>query len=230
MDVNSIKCIEFHQGKLRLGLCNDDQKPRHQKWKFEAYNPNLINSKEHPSLIPSRILEWHKNYSIHDMPFPTMPPIVQNRNNISLDEDETIAETTPVPDTTPETTKKEDPEILEIKAVETPILNETKVAAASQIKQQKLENNQNKNLTTTFSGGIARPAEGINTNSSNLPTMDPTRPTDPSVPAPTKTTTTTTTTTSTTTSTSKPIPIPEPTKPPIPHPRNSSQSNTQPFT
>ncbi|EFX62651.1 hypothetical protein DAPPUDRAFT_336651 [Daphnia pulex] len=25
MDVNSIKCIEFHQGKLRLGLCNDDR-------------------------------------------------------------------------------------------------------------------------------------------------------------------------------------------------------------
>ncbi|EFX80245.1 hypothetical protein DAPPUDRAFT_103708 [Daphnia pulex] len=107
MDVNSIKCIEFQQGKLRLGLCNDDQKPRHQKWKFEAYNPNLINSEEHPSLIPSRILEWHKNFSIHDMPFPTMPPIFQNRNNMSLIEDETIPETTPVPDTTTETNKEE---------------------------------------------------------------------------------------------------------------------------
>jgi hypothetical protein len=74
------------------------------------------------------------------MPFPTMPPIFQNRNNMSLIEDETIPETTPVPDTTTETNKEETtpvpdtatetnreeyPEILEIKAVETPIINET---------------------------------------------------------------------------------------------------------
>jgi hypothetical protein len=110
MEVNSIKCIEFRKGKLRLGLCNDNQKPRHQKWKFEAYNPNLINSTEHPRLTPSRILEWHKNYSIHDLPFPTMPPIIQNQNNISLIEDET----------TPETTTEENLETLEIKAIETP--------------------------------------------------------------------------------------------------------------
>ncbi|EFX60633.1 hypothetical protein DAPPUDRAFT_276413 [Daphnia pulex] len=52
---------------------------------------------------------------------------------MSLIEDETIPETTPVPDTTTETNKEEYPEILEIKAVETPTINETKVAAASQI-------------------------------------------------------------------------------------------------
>jgi hypothetical protein len=117
-----------------------------------------------------------------------MPPIVQNQNNMSLIEDETTPVTTPVPDTTTEATKEEDPERSEIRTIGAPITNETKIVAASQTKQQNSEN-QHHDLTIIFPNEIPIPATGIKENARNIPTTNPKGPTAPPIPEPTRPTT-----------------------------------------
>jgi hypothetical protein len=77
MELHSLRCIENLKGRLYLGRCNDDQKPRSQKWKFEYHSPMLVNSTDSPRLTPSVMLEWHRNFSIYAMPFPPLTPIIQ---------------------------------------------------------------------------------------------------------------------------------------------------------
>ncbi|EFX64632.1 hypothetical protein DAPPUDRAFT_118008 [Daphnia pulex] len=103
MELHSLQCIENNKGRLQLGLCNDDQKPRSQKWKFEYHSPMLMNSTASPRLTPSVILEWHRNLSVYEIPFPPLPPIIQRANTIEtpIDEPDT---TTTTPKTTTSTT------------------------------------------------------------------------------------------------------------------------------
>ena len=97
MELHSIGCLGNYNGKIQLGLCNDDQKPRNQKWKFEYHSPMLVNSTDAPRLTPAIILQWHRNFSIHDMPFPPLPKIIERLNTI-----ETIDESNPSPVITPD--------------------------------------------------------------------------------------------------------------------------------
>jgi hypothetical protein len=75
MELNSLLCIENDKGRLNLGLCNKDQKPRNQKWKFEYHSPMLVNLTDSPHLTPSVILELYRNLSFYAILFPPMPPI-----------------------------------------------------------------------------------------------------------------------------------------------------------
>jgi hypothetical protein len=89
MEVQSIKCLEKrdagHQWQLRLGPCNADQESKHQKWKFEFYNPHYTNSTKLTRLTPITILNWHRNYSIYDIPFPPSPDIIRKNWNSQYD-------------------------------------------------------------------------------------------------------------------------------------------------
>jgi hypothetical protein len=89
MDVQSIKCLEKHnaghQWQLRLGPCNADQESKHQKWKFEFYNQHYTNSTKLTRLTPITILNWNRNYSIYDIPFPPYPGIIQRKWNSQYD-------------------------------------------------------------------------------------------------------------------------------------------------
>ena len=84
MEVQSIKCLEKHdaghQWQLRLGPCNADQESKHQKWK-EFYDPHYTNSTKLTRLTPMTILDWHRNYSIYDIPFPPSPEIILRKWN-----------------------------------------------------------------------------------------------------------------------------------------------------
>ncbi|EFX61467.1 hypothetical protein DAPPUDRAFT_121798 [Daphnia pulex] len=105
MELHSLRCIENNKGRLYLGRCNDDQKPRSQKWKFEYHSPMLVNSTNSPRLTPSVMLEWHRNLSIYAIPFPPLPPIIQRANTIEppIDEEDNTR-TTPKPTTSTTTT------------------------------------------------------------------------------------------------------------------------------
>jgi hypothetical protein len=89
MEVQSIKCLEKHdaghQWQLRLGPCNADQESKHQTWKFEFYNPHYTNSTKLTRLTQITILDWHRNYSIYDIPFPPYPDIIQRKWNSQYD-------------------------------------------------------------------------------------------------------------------------------------------------
>jgi hypothetical protein len=93
MELQSVKCIENKKGRLYLGYWNDDQKQRNQKWKFEFHNPMLINSTDTPRMAASAILQWHRNFSIHNIPFPPLPPIIQHPDTTIM----SIAELTTPP-------------------------------------------------------------------------------------------------------------------------------------
>ncbi|EFX61473.1 hypothetical protein DAPPUDRAFT_121776 [Daphnia pulex] len=95
MELHSLRCIENNKGRLYLGRCNDDQKPRSQKWKFEYHSPMLVNSTDSPRLTPSVMLEWHRNLSIYAIPFPPLPPIIQRANTIEppIDEEDNTTTT-----------------------------------------------------------------------------------------------------------------------------------------
>jgi hypothetical protein len=89
MEIRSIKCLEKHDAgyrwQLRLGPCNADQESKHQKWKFEFYNPHYTNSTKLTRLTPITILDWHRNYSIYDIPFPPYPDIIRRKWNSQYD-------------------------------------------------------------------------------------------------------------------------------------------------
>ena len=89
MEIQSIKCLEKHDAghkwQLRLGPCNADQESKHQKWKFEFYNPHYTNSTKLTRLTPITILDWHRNYSIYDIPFPPYPDIIRRKWNSQYD-------------------------------------------------------------------------------------------------------------------------------------------------
>ncbi|EFX64450.1 hypothetical protein DAPPUDRAFT_118161 [Daphnia pulex] len=108
MELHSLLCIENNKGQLKLGHCNDDQKPRNQEWKFEYHSPMLVNSTASPCLTPSVILEWHRNLSIYAIPFPPLPPIIQRANTIEtpIDEPDTTTKTTAASSKTTTTTPK----------------------------------------------------------------------------------------------------------------------------
>ena len=89
MEVQTIKCLEKHDAghkwQLRLGPCNAEQESKHQKWKFEFYNPHYTNSTKLTRLMPITILDWHRNYSIYDIPFPPYPDIIRRKWNSQYD-------------------------------------------------------------------------------------------------------------------------------------------------
>lgn len=78
------QCLENAKDKLRLGLCNNDQKPRNQKLKFEYYNPVLKNSTETPQITASTIFQWHRNFSIHDVLFSPLPSIIGHPETVDM--------------------------------------------------------------------------------------------------------------------------------------------------
>ena len=79
---NTCKNFKF----FSVGPCNADQESKHQKWKFEFYNPHYTNdSTKLTKLTPITILDWHRNYSIYDIPFPPFPDIVLRKWNTQYD-------------------------------------------------------------------------------------------------------------------------------------------------
>ncbi len=98
IELHTVKCIENIRGKIRLGMCNNDQRRRNQKWKFVFHNTILINSADTPWLTAPVILQWHRNFSIHDMPFPPLPTIIQHPDTTIMP----IAEPTISPGLPPE--------------------------------------------------------------------------------------------------------------------------------
>jgi hypothetical protein len=92
--------IENDKVRLKLRFCNNDQKPRNQKWKFEYHNSMQINSRESPRLTPSVILQWHRNLTVFGIPLPSLPPIIQRANTVETLIDEPTAHVAMTPETT----------------------------------------------------------------------------------------------------------------------------------
>ena len=66
------KCLTDERGNLQLGYCNEDQKPRRQKWKITNYNPNQASKR----ITPKDISSWHTNSQTHGTPLPPHPDII----------------------------------------------------------------------------------------------------------------------------------------------------------
>jgi hypothetical protein len=108
MELQALRCIENDKGRIKLGFCNQDQKPRSQKWKFEYHSPMLVNSTYSPRITPSLILQWHRNFTVFGIPFPPLPPIIQRANIVETridDHTDKMTETTTTTKATTTTTK-----------------------------------------------------------------------------------------------------------------------------
>ena len=116
MEVRTIKCIENNKGKLQLGLCSNDQKPRNQKWKFEFHNPMPFKSTDTPKITPDIILQWHRSFSIHNIPIPPLPTVIQRPNESKT----FIEQPTIQPDLLPDTTHPENNPVQEIHSIKMP--------------------------------------------------------------------------------------------------------------